>query len=133
MKTANRLFFIAKLLTYLLYKLQYIELFNVIILPQRHTHSINFCLISLCLIISNHHLPCPFPLLGTDRRGQFRTHALREISCQFIIIPRCDYSMTVGLPYLNFTLAFLLQHKPLIFIIFFGKYSLMRKALQQYV
>ena len=68
MKTANRLFFIAKLLTYILYKLQYIELFNVIILPQRHTHSINFCLISLCLIISNHHLPCPFPLLGTDRR-----------------------------------------------------------------
>ncbi len=85
MKTANRLFFIAKLLTYILYKLQFIELFNVIILPQRHTHSINFCLISLCLIISNHHLP-----------------------------------------YLNFTLAFLLQHKPLIFIIFFGKYSLMR-------
>ena len=68
MKTANRLFFIAKLLTYILYKLQYIESFNVIILPQRHTHSINFCLISLCLIISNHHLPCPFPLLGTDRR-----------------------------------------------------------------
>ena len=68
MKTANRLFFIAKLLTYILYKLQYIELFNVIILPQRHTHSIKFCLISLCLIISNHHLPCPFPLLGTDRR-----------------------------------------------------------------
>ncbi len=34
--------------------------------------------------------------------------------------------MTVGLPYLDFTLAFLLQHKPLVFVAFFGKYSLMR-------
>lgn len=34
--------------------------------------------------------------------------------------------MTVGLPYLNFTLAFLFQHKPLVFVILFGKYALMR-------
>ena len=34
--------------------------------------------------------------------------------------------MIVGLPYLYFALAFLFQHKPLVFIIFFGKYRLMR-------
>ena len=34
--------------------------------------------------------------------------------------------MTVGLPYLNFALAFLPQHKPLVFVAFFGEYSLMR-------
>ncbi len=34
--------------------------------------------------------------------------------------------MIVGLSYLYFTLAFLLQNKPLVFIAFFGKYSLMR-------
>ena len=33
---------------------------------KRIHNSIKFYLISLCLIISNHHLPCPFPLLGTD-------------------------------------------------------------------
>ena len=53
-------------------------------------------------------------------------HALREISCQSVIIPRCDCSMIVGLPCLDFALAFLLQHKPLVFVVFFGKYSLMR-------
>ncbi|MDE7332505.1 MAG: plasmid recombination protein [Lachnospiraceae bacterium] len=26
----------------------------------------NFCLIVLCFILCNHHLPCPFPLLGAD-------------------------------------------------------------------
>ena len=34
--------------------------------------------------------------------------------------------MIVGLPYLDFALAFLLQHKPLVFVAFFGEYSLMR-------
>ena len=34
--------------------------------------------------------------------------------------------MPVSLSYLNFTLAFLLQHKPLEFVAFSGKYSLMR-------
>ena len=34
--------------------------------------------------------------------------------------------MIIGLPYLDFTLAFLLQHKPLVFIAFFGEYGLMR-------
>ena len=34
--------------------------------------------------------------------------------------------MTVGLPYLDFTLAFLLQHKPLVFVAFLGEYGLMR-------
>jgi hypothetical protein len=34
--------------------------------------------------------------------------------------------MIVGLPCLDFALAFLLQHKPLVFVVFFGKYSLMR-------
>ena len=34
--------------------------------------------------------------------------------------------MTVGLPYLDFALAFLLQNKSLVFIAFFGKYTLMR-------
>ena len=34
--------------------------------------------------------------------------------------------MTVGLPYLYFALAFLLQHKPLVSVAFFGEYSLMR-------
>ena len=33
--------------------------------------------------------------------------------------------MTVGLPYLDFALAFLLQNKSLVFIAFFGKYTLM--------
>ena len=34
--------------------------------------------------------------------------------------------MTVGLHYLDFALAFLLQYKPSVFIAFFGKYALMR-------
>ena len=34
---------------------------------KRIHNSIKFCLISFCLILCNHHLPCPFPLLGTDR------------------------------------------------------------------
>ena len=34
--------------------------------------------------------------------------------------------MIVGLPYLDFALAFLLQHKPLVFVAFFGEYGLMR-------
>ena len=34
--------------------------------------------------------------------------------------------MIIGLPYLDFTLAFLLQHKLLVFIAFFGEYGLMR-------
>ena len=37
--------------------------------------------------------------------------------------------MTVGLPYLYFALAFLLQNKPLAFIAFFGIYALMRIEL----
>ena len=34
--------------------------------------------------------------------------------------------MTVSLPYLDFTLVFLFQHKSLVFIVFLRKYSLMR-------
>ena len=35
---------------------------------HKHIHNTNkFSLIFLCPIISNHHLPCPFPLLGADR------------------------------------------------------------------
>lgn len=33
--------------------------------------------------------------------------------------------MIVGLRYLDFTLAFLLQHKLLVFVAFFGEYGLM--------
>ena len=35
--------------------------------------------------------------------------------------------MIVGLPYLDFALASLLQHKPLVFITFFGKDTLLRR------
>ena len=52
--------------------------------------------------------------------------ALRKVSCQFVIIPCCNCSMIVGLPYLDFALAFLLQYKLLVFVAFFGEYALMR-------
>ena len=72
MKTANRLFFkgyfIVKLLTYILYNFNLSNCSMSLSYHKRIHNSIKFCLISLCLIISNHHLPCPFPLLGTDRR-----------------------------------------------------------------
>ena len=45
------------------------DLFNYSTLLFYHNrihNSIKFYLIALCLIIGNHHLPCPFPLLGAD-------------------------------------------------------------------
>ena len=70
MKTANWLlfkrFFIVKLLTYILYNFN-LSNCSMSLSYHKHIHnSIKFCLISLGPIISNHHLPCTFPLLGTD-------------------------------------------------------------------
>ena len=56
---------------------------------KRIHNSIKFCLISLCLILCNHHLPCPFPLLCADRpRLAVADKRLRKgIGLRYFVLP----------------------------------------------
>ncbi len=57
---------------------------------HKHTHnSIKFCLIFLCLIPLNHHLPCPFPLLCADcpRLTVANIGFRKRIGFRYLVLP----------------------------------------------
>lgn len=70
--------------------------FSTLLSYHKYAHNaLKFCLSSLCLIFCNHHLTCPFSLLGTDLPRLlvadigFRTEiglSYLNLSCQLVCV-----------------------------------------------